>query len=173
MTASRPERLEARAASPDRPARLTAAVNGQVLSTATVAALSTSGAIGAVGLMVGLAVTMVVFWITHAYAEALSMSVSQAGRLPLAEVRRIMAQEWPIASAAAAPLIALGLAALGAWSTETGVVLSLTAGILGLGGWGLLYAHRAHLSWWRAIVAALLNAAILGLVIVALKVLVH
>lgn len=150
---------------------LGAVVNGQVLSTATVAALSADQRAGSPVIFGGLAATMLVFWIGHAYAAAISSTVDRGRVLPIAEVLRIMVREWPVAEAAVPMLLAIGLAALGAWSRDTGVALSLAAGVVGLFGWGLVYGRRAHLSVWRALAAGLVSGA-LGLTIVLLKVLV-
>jgi hypothetical protein len=151
---------------------LAATINGQVLTMATVAALSTNDELDPLIILAGVASTMLVYWVAHAYAETLSVSVTVGRALPVAEVRRVMVREWPIAQAAIPALIALGLTSLGAWSAETGILLTLIGGVLALFGWGLAYGYRARLRWWRAAVVGGVNAT-LGLVIVALKLLVH
>lgn len=150
------------------PTNLAATINGQVLTIATVAALSTNEEHGALLIFTGVASTMLVYWIAHAYAETIAVSVTHGRVLPLGELGRVMAGEWPIAEAAIPALVVLGLTALGAWPTATGVLISLFGGVLALFSWGLAYGRRAQLPWWRAAVVGAVNAS-LGLVIVVLK----
>ncbi|MFP5306253.1 MAG: hypothetical protein ACLGI7_10590 [Gammaproteobacteria bacterium] len=160
-----------RAATPNS-TNLAATINGQVLTMATVAALSTDEEHGALVILAGVASTMLVYWMAHAYAEALSVSVTEQRRLPAVELRRVMAREWPVAEAAVPAISALGLTALGAWSVQTGVFITLIGGVLALFGWGLAYGRRRRLAWPRAVMVGVINASF-GLVIVALKLLVH
>jgi hypothetical protein len=159
---------KARRAALPGPTNLAATINGQVLTIATVAALSTNEEHGALLILGGVASTMLVYWIAHAYAETISVSVTHGRVLPLGELRHVMAQEWPIAEAALPAIIVLGLTALGGWSTATGVLITLFGGVFALFGWGLAYGRRAELHWSRAAVVGSVNAS-LGLVIVALK----
>jgi hypothetical protein len=155
-----------------RTPNLAGAIYGNVLATSTVAALSTDPDLGATAILASLVATVLVFWVAHAYAEVVSATVLGARTLPIAEVRRVMAREWSIAQAAIPTGIPLALAGVGLWSTRTGVTLALAGGVLALAGWGLVFGRRARLPRWRALVVAVVSAAF-GLVVVALKVLVH
>jgi hypothetical protein len=151
---------------------LAGAIYGQIIATSTVAALSTDAELGAEVILGALVATMLVFWIAHAYAEVTSATVMRARALPIGEIRAVMGKEWPIAQSAIPVAIPLVLAALGAWSTETGVSLALGAGVLALAGWGIGIGLRARMPRHQALVVGLITAT-LGLVVVALKVLVH
>jgi len=69
-------------------------------------------------------------------------------------------------------VLQLGLAALGFYSTETGVTLAIGFGVASLFAYGVVLGHRERASRMQTFVGASINGAF-GLVIVALKAFVH
>ena len=69
-------------------------------------------------------------------------------------------------------LVALGLAALGVYSESTGLWIAIIANTVLLFVWGAILRHRAAGNAMQSIAAGLTTAT-LGLVLVALKALVH
>jgi hypothetical protein len=83
-----------------------------------------------------------------------------------------MVREWPMVQAAGPAAIALGLGAIGVFSTGTAVTLALLLGVLNLFLWGLAIARRAQLQRAATLAVATTSAAF-GLAVEGLKVLVH
>jgi hypothetical protein len=145
------------------------AIYGQVLAGSAVVALSRHDE-PPLEIAAGVAATMLVFWVAHVYAEAISRSVARAGRARA--VRHLAEREWPMVQAALPAVVALTLAALGLWSRESGITIALGLGVVALAGWGYAAGRRSGRSQHRALLAAL-GSAVLGLLIIALKVAIH
>src|SRR5437879_4506932 len=119
------------------------AIYGQVLASSEVAALSLDKELDSAEILGALAVTMLVFWLAHVYAHTISDRLT-AERLPAArELRAAMAREWPMVQAAAPAAVALGLGAVGVYSTRTAVLVALGLGVLNLFLWGVAIARRS------------------------------
>ena len=145
------------------------AIYGQVLASASVVALSRHDE-APMEIVAGVAATMLVFWLAHVYAEAISRSVARDDRAR--ELRHIAASEWPMVQAALPAVVALTLAALGLWSREAGITIALALGVVELGAWGTAAGRRAGRSQSRALLGGL-SCAAFGLLIIVLKVLIH
>jgi hypothetical protein len=156
----------------ETPVNLAGAVYGQILVLSVVAALSEDESFTATELLAGVSVTAIVFWLAHAYAEAIAMQVAQAKQLSWREVGRIVAQEWPIAQAAVPTAVLLALGAIGVLSAPTAVDLAIGLGVAALFGWGLVIGRRSGLPPFQTVGAAFVSASF-GVAIVLLKVLVH
>jgi len=148
------------------------AVYGQVLATSLVVALGHDESLDALEMLVVVAVTMTVFWLAHVYSEAIA-HVLEHGRVESrASLRRLAANEWPLAEAAGTALFALALGALGVIDRDTAVWLAVALGIADLCAWG----WRIGRHWDRSPVYSLGLAAASGLIalpVVVLKVLIH
>lgn len=147
-------------------------IYGTILITALVAGLSESKAIDAWQILVSVTGTAIVFWAAHVYAEVLSQRLAAGRSLSGAEIRRAAADELPMIEAGIPAGIALGLAALGFYSTDTGVTLAIGFGVASLFAYGVVLAHREGASRLQTLSVACVNGAF-GLVIVALKAFVH
>ncbi len=114
------------------------------------------------------AVSVLVFWSTHVYAEALigRLRDPQGGWRRLA--RESAKHEMPLLEAAAPPALALALGVLGAVPRHVAVGLALGLGVAELFGWGVAVGRRLGQNWPRAVSSGLVNAA-LGGALVGLK----
>ena len=150
---------------------MSGAIYGQVLATSLVVALSQDERLGAREIVATLVVTMLVFWLAHAYASALARLASRRGSL-WSEMALSLREEWPLAQAGGAAVLALLLAVVGILSRDTAVSVAIVLGILQLAGWGAVVARRADVGLAKTIGGAAVSAAF-GLVLVALKAAVH
>jgi len=111
-----------------------------------------------------------VLWIAHVYAHTLSEALAE-GRQKLYDLGSIARRELGIMLAAAVPVFALLLGAIGVLHETTAVWLALAVGLFTLGVEGLRFARLEGLGRGGTLAATGLNVA-LGLLVVALKVLV-
>ena len=154
------------------PANAARAIYGQILVTSLVGALSEDSDIDAEYILLSVGGTMLVFWLAHVYAEAISRGFVAGRRVSWAEVRELAAGEWPLVQAAFPTAIVLSLGALGAVSTQTAVDVAIAVGVAGLFAWGLAIGRASGSSWQASLLGAVISASF-GLVVVALKALVH
>jgi hypothetical protein len=117
------------------------------------------------------AVTVVVFWLAHVYADALAHAVAYDQHLSLADLRRIAHREASMVEAAAPSLVALLLGAFGILSTKLSVWVAFGLGLVVLCAQGITFARVEHMGrlGTLAVVAANLG---LGVALVGLKLLV-
>ena len=149
---------------------LAGTIYGTIIVTALVGGFSEDETIDAWQLLIAVAATTFVFWAAHAYAEVLSKRLI-AGRLPWHEVRMALVAEAAIIRAGIPAAIALALAVVGVYSTETGAELAVALGVITLALLGYVLVRSEGGRTAQAVAGALLNASF-GLVIVALKALV-
>lgn len=148
-----------------------AAVYGSVLAAGVVASLDV-GDVGSVVMTETLAGTMVVFWLSHVWAEAIADRMHDPRPFTWARLRAVALWHWPMLQAAAGPLLAVALADLGVWSQATAVTVALAISVAQLVGWGIAVGRRTFASWPLALVNGLVDG-LLGLALVVLKTLVH
>jgi hypothetical protein len=117
------------------------------------------------------AVTVVVFWLAHVYADALAHAVAYDQHLSLADLQRIAHREASMLEAAVPPLLALLLGAVGIVSTTLAVWVAFGLGLVVLCAQGITFARVEHMGrlGTLAVVAANLG---LGVALVGLKLLV-
>jgi hypothetical protein len=154
------------------PANVSRAIYGQILVTSLVGALSEDSDIDAAYILVSVTVTMLIFWLAHVYAEAMSRGLEAGRHVGWAEFRGLAAGEWPLVQAAFPTAIVLALGAIGAFSTATAVNLAIGVGVVSLFSWGLAIGRASGSSWAAALFGAAISASF-GLVVVGLKALVH
>ena len=147
-------------------------IYGTILVTALVAGLSEDESIDAWRILVSVTGTTLVFWAAHVYAELLSRRLSARRSLSWAEMRESMGEELPMVQAGIPAALALGLAALGFYSTDTGVTLAIGFGVASLFAYGVVLGHREGANRLQTLSIACVNGAF-GLVIVALKAFIH
>ena len=128
--------------------------------------------LAATEMMVAVAVTALVFALAHAWSTALARSAQDRQALSAGHVLDGIRHEWPMVEAVTPALVALGLAALGVYSERTGLWVALITNTVLLFVWGAILRHRAAGSP-MAVFGAGLTTGTLGLVLVALKALVH
>ncbi len=147
-------------------------IYGTILVTALVAGLSEDDTIDAWQILVSVTATTLVFWIAHVYAEVLSQRLAAGRSLSWRETEQALLSEFSMVQAGIPAALALALAALGVYSTDTGVTLAIGVGVAALFAYGIVLGHREGATRLQTLFAASLNGAF-GLVIVALKAFVH
>jgi hypothetical protein len=150
---------------------LAASVYGTVLVSSVIVGLGPTE-LAAVRMMIAIAATAIVFALAHAWSTALARSAAHEEALTPRHVADAIRHEWAMVEATAPALIALGLAALGVYSTRTGLWVAIIANTFLLFVWGAILRHRAE-GTPLELLAAGLTTAFLGLLLVLLKVLVH
>jgi hypothetical protein len=150
-----------------RSPNLAGAIDGTIVATAVVAGLGKAEATPwrALGLLVA---TGTFFWAAHVYAILLAGRIHGHHRMGGADVRRVMALEWPQLQAGVPLALPLVAGAAGIIGDELSLSLALLIGVLALVGWGVVFARRERQSPANVVIVALLNASV-GLLIVALK----
>ena len=114
------------------------------------------------------AVTCVVFWLAHIYADAIGKSVARNERLSVVELKEVAHTEASILEAAVPPIIPLLLGALGVFSERTAVWIAFALGFAVLAAQGLVFARVER--YGRLATAAVIAANIgLGGLLVLLK----
>ena len=155
-----------------RQRRCSAGIYGSIVTAAILAAAGDY--LRTLVLAVSVVVTLLVYWIAEEYAELLSEQ-TEGGRLPTwRRVRAALATTWPMVSASFVPLLALVLARIAGASGPDAANVGLAVAVLLL-MFHVWSAGRASQLRGRQLASVTCAAAVLGLVMVALKniVLVH
>jgi len=146
------------------------AIYGTIVATAVTAASSSHDEPASL-VAAAVAVTLVVFWIAHVYSAVLEDRY--AGEpLSGAVVRDAAVEEVTMVEAGLVSIVILLLGAAGLISNDLAVALALASGVAQLVIWGMVTARRAGWSWLAASVASVFDG-LLGLIIIALKSLLH
>jgi hypothetical protein len=152
--------------------RRAAGIYGAII---TAAILDTAGGrLSTEALVIGVLVTLVVYWLAEEYAELLGEQ-AEGGRLPgWAYVRGALAATWPMVSASYLPLLALLVARIAGASDLAAANAGLVAAILLLIFHAWSAGRSARLQGWH-LLASTSVAFGLGLVMILLKdlVLIH
>jgi hypothetical protein len=147
--------------------RIASSVYGTVLVMATLTAASAER--GHPWRLIGIVASGVfVVWLAHLYAHSLSESIELGRRVTRHDVERIAHRELGILLAAALPLGALLLGAVGVLRETTAVWLALATALFALAVAGLHYATVEALSRSATVAVVAANVA-LGLLVVVLK----
>jgi len=153
----------------ENPAR---AIYGTILSTALIAAYSEDPGSNPLQVAGAVAGAALVFWIAHAYAEALARGAAPGTGGALSAFRAGLRREWPLVLGALPPVAPLLLAPLGILSDDGAETLALVTGIGLLTVWGTAISWRRRRGWIGLALGGSASA-FFGLVIVGLKALVH
>jgi hypothetical protein len=146
------------------------AIYGTIVATAVTAASSSHGEPASL-VAAAVAVTLVVFWIAHVYSAVLEDRY--AGEpLSAAVVREAAVEELAMVEAGLVSIVILLFGASGLIANDLSVTLALASGVAQLVIWGMVTARRAGWSWAAAALASTVDG-LLGLVIIALKSLLH
>jgi peptidoglycan biosynthesis protein MviN/MurJ (putative lipid II flippase) len=117
-------------------------------------------------------ITMLVYWLAHSYAEFASHRLKDREPARFAEFRHIMAEQVPILFGAAVPLVALLIDwAVGA-SLDTAVITALVTAAVMVMLIEVLAGVRAKQKG-RDLILQTLFGALLGLLIIALRLVLH
>ena len=145
---------------------------GTVLVLAVIVALTKSGHAEASIILGGVAITTLVFYVVHVYADVLAARVTEPTRSWTTLAREVGHEELAIVEAAILPALPLLLGTLGVLDRETASWAAIACGLLSLFGWGLLVGRALHYDGLRSLLFGVANIALGGLMVV-LKVLVH
>lgn len=145
---------------------------GTVLVLAVIIALSKSGKAEANIILGGVAVTTLVFYVVHVYADVLALRVREPARSWRSLAREVGHEEIAIVEAAVLPAIPLVLGTLGILDREAASWGAIACGLVSLFGWGALVGRALGYGTPRSLLFGALNIALGGLMVV-LKVLVH
>ncbi len=144
-------------------------VYGAVVVMGTITAGSAGRTKSAAELAVLAAVTVVVLWLAHVYAHSLGESLEQGRAVTRRELADVARRESSILLAAAGPVLALILGAIGVFVETTAVWVALAIGVATLAAQGLRYARCERMGLAGTVAAVSVNLA-LGLMIMAMKV---
>lgn len=117
------------------------------------------------------AVTGLVFWLVHVYADIVAAGYSTA-REAVRHARGAFRNQWPIVQGAMIPALALVIAPLFAINDDNASYWAVGAGIVMLFATGLFIGAREGRSFGRRLAVGVVNA-IFGLVILGLKIFIH
>ena len=154
----------------ERAQRLIGTVHGTIVG-ASVLAVSggVTSSLAAVEAGLYVLATVVVFWIAHGWGHALGY---RAAGLPEHGFFKCLRDQLPIVESVIPPLVALGLASAVGASADTAIDVAIWVCVGQLGLLGVGVARREGLPPHRVVTTAL-GCAALGLVMVALKAIVH
>jgi hypothetical protein len=150
--------------------RRTASIYGTIV---TAAVLATGGnQLSTAALEATVLVTLIVYWLAEQYAELLGQH-THAGRLPAAsQVRASLRESWPMVSSSFFPLVALLVARVCGASALAAASIALVVTVILLVVHGHAAGKSAGLEGVR-LTAVTAAAGLLGVVMVALKVLIQ
>jgi amino acid transporter len=114
----------------------------------------------------------IVFWLAHAHVDLLRAFIRDSTHITPRRVVEALTREWPIIQATFLPAVPLVLAALNLIAVDTGRWLGVLICLVGLVAWGIVVSRGARLSRRSSLLVIGINLA-LGLLIVALKVIIH
>lgn len=147
------------------------AIYGTIVSMTVIATASKDNDLGPVIIAVWAAITGLVFWLVHVYADIVAAGYSTP-REALSHARSALRSEWPIVQGAMVPAVAMLAGPLGIVDEENASYFAVGAGIIVLFATGLLIGTRDRRRWGRRILIGTVNA-LFGAIILALKIFVH
>lgn len=150
---------------------LAGSVYGTVLVSSVIVGLAQTD-LTASQMMATVAVTALVFALAHAWANALARSAADRQALALDHLVEGVRHEWPMVTAVTPALLALAIAAVGAYSAKSGLWIAIIANTVLLFCWGAVLRHRAEGTTFEWLAAGA-TTAMLGLVLIGLKAFVH
>jgi hypothetical protein len=146
--------------------RRAAGIYGAIITASIMTAAS--GSLPTVTLAVTVLITLVVYWLAEEYAEVLGQQATGGHVATWPHIRAGLESSWPIVSASFAPLAALVLARLAGASAFVAANVGVGAAVVLLTAHGWTAGRAAQLKGWQ-LTASTSIAAVLGLVMVALK----
>lgn len=123
------------------------------------------------GILLLAAVSMVVIWAVHVYASTLAATGASGLDWPTA-MARALHEEFGVLQGAAAPLAVLVAGAVGILDDELSVWLAVWCGVVLLSLIPLVWLRRRGSTWGSAVVASMVSG-LFGLLLLALKVVLH
>jgi hypothetical protein len=150
--------------------RLAAAIYGLIVSGAVMAAAGEHGSTRDVAITVF--VTVLVYWAAESYADVLGEQIAEERPSTWARSKELLRQGWPLVQASYVPLIVMLIAWAVGVSTTSAITAGLVTNALLLIALGWIAAAQSH-STVRARVGAAALAGAFGMVMIAIKTLLH
>jgi hypothetical protein len=116
-------------------------------------------------------VTVVVFWLAHAWSQSVARRATGATARPRA-FRHSLAHHWPLVQSAFPPIAVMFLAVLLGASDDDAILFAACSCVVLLAGWGVVVGRQEHDSPGRIALTAA-GCAALGAVMVVLKIAIH
>jgi len=126
-------------------------------------------AVSATGVIV---VGAIAIWLAHTVSHLVARRARDGADLNVADVMAELRSSWPIVSAALPGAVVMIIAAFGAWTASTGLVIDEVIGVVALAAVGIATAGGAQRSLARRFVYVASLTAV-GLAIVGLEVGAH
>jgi hypothetical protein len=146
--------------------RMAAGIYGAIITASIMTAVGRT--VPTLALALSVLVTLVVYWLAEEYAEVLGRQTT-GGHVPTwVYIRARLSGSWPIVSASFLPLAVLVVARLAGASAFAAANFGIVAAIILLVAHGWAAGRAAQLKGWQ-LTASTSIAAVLGLVMVALK----
>lgn len=148
------------------------AIYGLILATSVIAVsreyVGTDAGITALTLIA----TAGVFWLAHVYAGLLAFQLRERRRPTRAEAAAVLDAQWPLVQAGILPTIVLLLGTAGIVADRAAQVAALVVCLVELGLLGIVVARAGGARGALVLVSGAISLSF-GLVVIALKVLVH
>jgi hypothetical protein len=116
--------------------------------------------------------TAVIFWLAHTYAAIAEATIASHRRLSRAELRDVIAHEWPLVEVVILPSIVVALGVAGVFSIRLAIDLALWVCLIELAVTALATAWAMGARGWRFVGLSALCIAF-GVAIVGAKTLLH
>jgi hypothetical protein len=151
---------------------LAASIYGTVLTIALIAAYSAEEDLDLYLMTLAVIVVLGVFALAHAHAELMARRYAAGRPLGREEIVQHLREASPMVEAGFPPALALLAGAVGLIGEDFAIDLALGIGVAELAAWGFGVGRRESLGLLHTAGLVALNVA-LGLVVVALKLLIH
>lgn len=145
-------------------------IHGAVVMGATLALMGDHS--GTDASLLGAAGVLVVYWLTHAYTDALGRGIDGDPQHLLRRLSRCARHEVPILLGGAPALLTFAVMVASGSDIATAMSVGLWLTVLLMGSFGYLAAHLAGITGWR-LVAETAFSALVGCFMVALNTLLH
>ena len=155
----------------DREEAIAGAIYGTILTAATMSVVSDKRWDKPFLTSVQVLVTLVVFWLAHAFAHGVAVRVTEEEPHPR-EMAHDLRATWPMVPSAFPQLAPMVLVGLNVFSYETGLWIAYGVAVAILASYGVVIARRRRLGagGTAKLVAA---SGLLGLILITLKEFVH
>jgi hypothetical protein len=150
--------------------RYAGAIYGTILALSVVA-VAAGGNVRPVALAAGVVITSVVFWLAHAYAEAVGRQIAHRRHYSFSERAEIAREEWPMVESSLPIAACLLLGQVGALGDRRPTWLAMIVGIVILAGWGFAVGRAEGLRGWQRL-RSVLSTSAFGVALLLLKIMV-
>jgi hypothetical protein len=118
------------------------------------------------------AITVVLYWFAHAYADVLGLRLSEHRRPSPVELWLAFVKDWAIVRGAAVPLLALIVTLVAGGGQATAVTVGVWTAVVSLIAFELAAGIRSHARRFELVFEILVGAT-MGLAILALRAVLH